>query len=171
MAKLVKTGYTDCYGSVVQVTILSYDNNKRVQVRKPDGAEDTLLRGYVMADPELKRPISAVNWHIHGGGTRKTYRGRRKQKQTYSLNRISGGQAQFRSKARAVAEGVAQAMALGQVISVNSDVLSLRRSGMRRIGWANIECCPDGTAVQHGSRARRPGSVMPKRLRGYGKLA
>jgi hypothetical protein len=184
MGKLVTRGFTEVNGKVVEVTILSFDNNKRARVRNADGTEESVHRGYIFADPELTRTIPGVNWYVHGGGRRENYKPRLQRKRTpkyhvygsVSLGGVSGEAGRrrgspvtFRAKADAIAFACRQARLINQTLEVTSDSCSGGRRGFERLGWVQLWCYPDGDVVQHGGRLTRPVEHVFKYLRGHGK--
>lgn len=184
MSKLVTKGYTETNGQVVEVTILSYDNNKRARVRNADGTEESCHIGYIFADAKLTRAIPYVNWFIHGGGRRENYKPRLRQKKppkyhvfgSVSSESFTGGASRrrskpctFRTKAEAIAFACRQAKLIGETLEVTSDSCSGGRRGFERLGWVQLWCYPDGDVVQHGGRLKRPAEHIYKNLRGYGK--
>lgn len=168
MTKLISKAFTSYFGRVTPVDILSYDNNKYVQVQLPGGDTVEVKRGYLFANAELSRPIPQVNWFIHGGGSRRNYRPHVRHTSYLLWATGAQGVVRFSCKSRAVACAIALAAARQEVVPVVA-----RRSTESRgrcsstYGGTRIECFPNGVAMQHSGRSRVRG---PKYLRGFGKV-
>lgn len=175
MGKLITKGFTEVDGQVVEVTILSYDNNKRARVRNANGTEESVHRGYIFADAKLTRTIAEVNWFIHGGGSRKDYKPRTRNRKPpeFSLYDSETGRVQprgskshpFVNKAAVVAYGSSLARRTNKVV----EVASQSRSNRWKLGWTELVCYPSGHVVQYGGRLQRPRGDVFKYLRGYGR--
>jgi hypothetical protein len=186
MSKLVTRGYTfgkEAHGQVVEVSILSYDNNEFARVRHTDGTEEMFNIGYLFADAKLTRAIPYVNWFIHGGGRRENYKPRlqRKRVPKYhvygSVSQVGqygngtqrrGKPLTFRTKAAAIAFACRQAKLITEPLEVSSDSCSGGSRGVR-IGWMQLWCYANGDVVQYGGRLKRPVAHIYKYLRGHGK--
>jgi hypothetical protein len=183
MSKLVTKGFTEVDGKVVEVVILSYDNNKRARVRNSDGTEESVHRGYIFADAKLTRAIPDVNWFVHGGGRRENFKPRKRSKRlvTYRVYPPGGRNCvveevsrkldkprEFRNKADAVAYGSRIARAAEDFVDVTTNTCS-GGSNNRKLGWVELLCYPSGDVLQYGARLRRPQGDVSKYLRGYGK--
>jgi len=185
MTKLITKGFTNYFSDasesaeaapkVLPVEILSYDGNKYVEVRLPDGTVEEIKRGYICADEAMTRAIPAINWHILEGGTRRSYRPRVKLTTYYvriPRDKREGDRPEFKTKAEAVAFGVRAAKLYGEEIEVWCEFKSKWRFSS---GSRFVVCCPSGAAVQFSMEGRRRHTEGGERMlqgnymRGYGK--
>jgi hypothetical protein len=170
MSKLVTVGFTNYYSStqpVVQVRIVKYDNNKYVDVLKPDGTPDQIKRGYIFADVAMSRPIAEVNWFIHGGGRRKHYKPH--VRRTRHLVIVQGKNWRHEFKAKADALRFASLSAVRSEVEVELIIAHVSESPSKfeEKTFAVVICFPSGNAVQEGASDDRRTAM--KYLRGYGK--
>jgi hypothetical protein len=165
MSKLVTQAFTDYFGEVLPITIVSYDNNKYVTILKPNGVEDEIKRGYIYANKELTKRLAKVDWHIHGGGTRKSFRPYTRRTD-YDVYVTDNTRRAFKTKASAIRHAVHLARKTGAIIEVRGNQYSDKKIS---IGCLDVSCSPNGDAVQYGHNNRRRGR-QPKWLRGYGKV-
>lgn len=162
MTKLITTGFTNYFGDVVPIEILSYDNNKYVEVRKPDGSIESIKRGYIRRDAKMTRDIPEINWFVYCGGDRKNFH-KRKRKTTFLVMAPDEPNHVFSKKAKSISYAIAAAKRLGQTVTV----LGCRVSkGHSCYGFCSIECGSDGLAFQYGE-GRRSRANTPKSVRGY----
>jgi len=185
MAKLITTGFTTYFSeeataggtqpAALAVDILSYDGNKYVKVRLPDGTVEEIKRGYIFADTEMTRPIPAINWHILEVGMRRNYRPREKSTSYYvriPRDKASGDLPEFKTKAEAVAFGVRAAKLYGEEIEVRRELKTKWRFSS---GSQFVVCYPSGDAIQYnmdGTRRYTEGGeklLQGNYMRGYGK--
>lgn len=185
MAKLVTKGFTNYFSeesdsegvsrSVLPIDILSYDGNKYVRVRRPDGRVEEIRRGYICADAAMTRAIPAINWHILEGGNRRDYRPRMKLTSYYvriPRDKRKGDIPEFKTKAEAVAFGVRAAKLYGEEIEVWCE---LKSNWSFSSGSRFVVCCPSGAAVQYNRDGRRrymegeDQMLQGNYMRGYGK--
>lgn len=146
------------------VEILSYDNDKYVQVRLPSGDERSIKRGYIYADSALSRRIAGINWHILGGGCRKDFHPRQRKTTFFVDDSDFGvsGRRNFKNKIDAVRFAVRRAKNTG----LDVDVFVTRTTkGYYKYSGPTIHCTADGLAFEFKSRTS--GASF---LRGFGKV-
>lgn len=165
MTKLITKGFTNYFGDVIEICIIGYDNDKYVEIAKPNGAFEKIKRGYVWRDALMTRRIPGVDWFVHGGGDRRDF-SQRRRKTMYSVDGVEPvGRRDFTSKSKAINYASAAAVRTGQVVNVWGS----RKSALTyESGFVNIDCTPAGFAVQYGS-GRRSRAKAPKYLYGYGR--
>lgn len=161
MTKLRSAAFTNYFGDVLPVQILSFDNNKYAKIKKPDGSIDEVKAGYIWADAAMTRRVRLVDWHVLGGGSRKTFQ-KRQRRTTYYVYFEDEPVRRYSSKASAlkVASVLATRVRTGDGVAVTSEQVFRLGNNV-----CYFDCFASGLVLQS------KGPKQPvKYLRGYGKV-
>ncbi len=151
-------GYTDYplyaheYGEIApvrQVLLVSYDNDKYVQVRFIEDQEDRVLKaGYLHPDEACKRYFSRIEMFLLGGGDRKFFRPR-KRRTTWARDQSVASFHEFDCIDDAKRWALSIAKAARRAITI---VPHTEHSGNSGSSWGSdnreITVYPDGTFIK-----------------------
>lgn len=168
MTRTITSAFTDYPdGTMRPVTLLDFDGNKYATVRHEDGSEDSVKFGYIYSDPETRRHLGRIHWHVLAGGKRHNYK-RRQRKTTYRLHYSEGHDAQrpayegltFRSLQSALAYAAPKAAGHGAEVFVFATV---RAHDVSRFNCRQYVVTPQGEAFELRRRRHQ------KFVYGYGR--
>jgi hypothetical protein len=169
MTKLIDVGFTNYFGPTEEIKILDFDNNKYVNVLRPDGGTYEIKAGYIYSNRELTRRIPPVDWFIHGGGKRLDYRPT--VRDVFYLVWIGASSKRFTTKKSAVEYGHRMALKLKETVEITKVTSVLNSRGYSSRSMNALDCYPNGLVRQYTfKQSRKADSPCGKFLRGYGKM-
>ena len=175
----MKYGFTDYYGEVEAITIMSYDNDRYATIIRENGCEEEIKRGYLYKnkvgyDDPSKQYFSARDWFVLGGGNIRYYKPRTKK----TVYRIWHGANSQKIKTKRAAIKIAKNLAAKNDVDIEivASVFTSNKSGTRALlGCFDIDVSPKGELCQFGysrtTMSSRQRGRYSKWLRGGGKKA